>query len=503
MPINRPMSRHRSATGRALLAPLLAASVILAACSASGQAPRSPLASSEIAVAPLSERADAYLRAAIAYDQFSGAVLIARDGVPIFSRGYGMANYELGAPNSPETVFRIASLTKQFTAAAVLQLQERGRLNVADPICNYLDNCPAPWRTITIRHLLSHTSGIANYSSLPDWDERLSVAHYTPTELVALFRDLPLEFEPGSNFRYSNSGYFLLGLIIERASGQAYTAYLQEHIFVPLGMTQTGHYDERRLVSGLADGYDWAANGFVRAEYLTNVVPSANGGLYSTVGDLLRWDQALYSNRLLSEQSLQAMFTPVRENYGYGWIIQERLGRPFQGHSGSVAGFSTFLARFPSERLTVIVLSNSDRTSASKAALNLAAIALGEDYELPTEQLGDALWRMLLADGASAALAHLRAAHHAAPDSAEEHEETLNDFGYDVLGAGRVAEAIAIFQLGTELFPNSANTYDSLGEAYLNGGQRAEAIRSYERSLALDPDNANAERVLRDLRSRP
>ncbi|MEQ1812045.1 MAG: serine hydrolase [Terricaulis sp.] len=492
---------HPSTGTRALLA-AIAASVLLAGCSTSGSPPQSA-AAGEVATAPQATEMDAYLRAAVAYDQFSGTVLVARDGVPVFVRSYGMANYELAVANSPDTVFRIASLTKQFTAAAIMHLQERGRLNIDDPICWHLDNCPATWRSITIRQLLSHTSGIPNFSSLPDWDERLSVAYYPPTEFVGLFRDLPLQFEPGSDFRYSNSGYFLLGLIIERASGQTYTAYLQENIFGPLGMARTGHYDDRRLIPGIADGYDWAANGFVNAEYNSNVVPDGGGGLYSTVGDLLRWDQALYSNRLLSEQSLQAIFTPVRNNYGFGWTIQERFGRSLQGHSGSDVGFSTFLARFPSERLTVIVLSNSDRTSASKAALMLAAIALGEDYELPTEQLHDALWRVLLADGAPAALAHLRAAHQAAPDAAEEHEEALNEFGYELLGSGRTAEAISFFQLGTELFPNSANAYDSLGEAYLRGGQRAEAIRNYERSLALDPENANAERVLRDLRSRP
>ncbi len=497
---SRPISCSLS---RALLA-AVAASALLAGCGTSASGPLHPPTSpGQIATAPQSAEMDAYLRAAVAHDQFSGTVLVARDGVPTFVRGYGMANYELAVPNGPDTVFRIASLTKQFTAAAILHLQERGRLNIDDSICTYLDNCPATWRPIIIRQLLTHTSGIPNFSSLPDWDERLSVLHYTPPQFVALFRDLPLEFEPGSGFRYSNSGYFLLGLIIERASGQAYASYLQEHFFGPLGMTHTGHYDDRRLIPGLANGYDWAANGFVNAEYITNVTPSGNGGLYSTVGDLLRWDQALYSNRLLSEQSLQAMFTPVRNNYGFGWIMQERFGRPLQGHSGSVAGFSTFLLRIPSERLTVVVLSNSDRTSASKAALMLAAIALGEDYELPTEQLRDALWRVLLAEGTAAALAHLRAAHEAAPDEAEETEETLNDFGYDLLGSGRIAEAIGVFQLGTELFPESANAFDSLGEAYLRGGQRAAAIRSYERALALDPENAHAERILHALRGSP
>lgn len=162
---------------------------------------------------------DAYLAAATKNEQFSGTVLLARDGKPVFVRSYGMANYELGVPNSADTVFRLASVTKQFTALAVMQLQEQGRLKVDDPICRYLADCPAAWRPITIRELLNHTSGIPNFSSLPDWDEVLSRRDYTPAELVSLFRDLPLKFTPGEKYDYSNSGYHLLGLIIERASG--------------------------------------------------------------------------------------------------------------------------------------------------------------------------------------------------------------------------------------------------------------------------------------------
>jgi CubicO group peptidase (beta-lactamase class C family) len=409
-PSTTPMTTKRA---RLVAAALTA---LLAACVTTQTAPSAPTsAAGEIAATPIAREIDAYMRAAVQYDQFSGSILVARDGVPLFSRGYGMANYELGAPNTPQTVFRIASLTKQFTAAAIMHLQERGRLHVTDSICSYLDDCPDAWRAITIRHLLSHTSGIQNFSSLPDWDERLSVQLYEPTEFVDLFRGLPLHFEPGTDFRYSNSGYFLLGLIIERASGQSYQDYLQDHIFRPLGMAHTGHHDPRRLLANRADGYDWAANGFVNAEYNAAVAPMANGGLYSTVGDLLLWDQALYSDRLLSQSSLAEMFTPVRDNYAYGWIVDERFNRRIQGHSGSVVGFSAFLARFPDDRVSIIVLSNSDRTSATKAAMNLAAIVFGEDYALPTEQLRDALWRILLADGAAAAIAHLRAVHAAPP----------------------------------------------------------------------------------------
>ena len=173
-------------------------------------------------------KADEYLKAAVKNDRFIGSILIAKNGVPILNKGYEMANIELNAPNTPKTIFRTASLTKQFTAMAIMQLQERGKLNVSEPICKYLDNCPAAWQPITIRHLLTHTSGVPNYSSLPDWDEKHSVLPYTNSQLLNLFHEILLQFAPGEKYKYSNSGYFLLGLIIEKASGRKYTEFVRE-----------------------------------------------------------------------------------------------------------------------------------------------------------------------------------------------------------------------------------------------------------------------------------
>jgi CubicO group peptidase (beta-lactamase class C family) len=468
----------------------------LAFCFTTSVAAQTPSTSNEF-----STRADTYMQASVRFDQFSGTVLVARDGVSIFNRSYGMANYELSVPNSPDTIYRIGSLTKQFTALAIMQLQERGRLNLAHPICNYLDTCPDAWRAITIRHLLTHTSGIPNFSSLPDWDERLAVQPYTPTEFVGLFRDLPLQFEPGADFRYSNSGYMLLGLIVQRASGQSYEAFLRDNIFTPLGMNHTGHHNPRALLPNRANGYDWAANGFVNAEYEYTVTPEANGALYSTAADLLRWDQALYTEQLVSRRALDEIFTSVRNNYGYGWIIGEVHGRQRHGHSGSIGGFSSYIARFPAEHVTVIVLSNSDRTSATKVANDLAAIAFSEPYATPTQQINDLLWTILLEDGAPAAIRQYRRLRRSDPESYDFSEDALNDMGYDLLGAERTRDAILFFALAVQLFPESANAYDSLGEAYMKDGQRDAAIRNYERSLALDPENANAARMLADLRA--
>ena len=440
------------------------------------------------------------MRAAVEFDQFSGTILIARDGVPVVSRGYGMASHALKVRNTPQTVFRIGSLTKQFTAMAIMQLQERGKLTVQDPLCQYVERCPAAWKPITLRHLLTHTSGIPNFSSLPDWDERLSLLRYDRLGFVDVFRDLPLQFAPGEGFRYSNSGYYLLGLVIERASGVRYPTFVRTNILEPLRMTRSGYDDGRSIVPDLADGYDWSRNAFVRAEHVNMALAYSAGALVSTTGDLLRWEQALATEQLVSRKALDELFTPVRNGYAYGWLNGEKFGRKTVAHGGSVGGFSSYLLRIPSEQLTVIVLSNSDRTSATKAANNLAAIALGEAYTLPRAQLFDVLSAVIQKEGVARAVATYRMLRRERAADFAFDESVLNDLGYELLRTDEVDGAIELFKLNVEMSPRSANAYDSLGEAYLVDGKKALALENYARSLELDPQNHNAARALAELR---
>jgi len=374
---------------RASVVPILAAAGLVSACATGAPS----TANTETAI-PADTRAaafDAYLRAAVENEHFSGTVLVARDGAPVFRRNYGLANYELSAPFTPDTVFNVASITKQFTAAAVLQLQEQGRLSVTDPICDYLDDCPAAWRAITIRHLLTHTSGIPNYSSLPNWDEELVVRDYTPAEMTALFRDLPLQFTPGERHRYSNSGYHLLALIIERVSGVSYPTYLNDRFFAPLGMTHTRFSNSRALVLGRATGYYSLGTSFRNASLHSPTIYYGSAGIYTTAGDLLIWDQALYSDRVLNQASRDAMFTPFLDNYAYGIRAGESFGHRQVNHSGSAQGFSSYLLRFIDDNVTVIVLSNSDAANATRVGQSLAAIYFGADYQMPAETLHDIL----------------------------------------------------------------------------------------------------------------
>lgn len=459
-----------------------------------------PLAAQRPTPSQVEARADAYLRAAVKHEHFSGSVLIAREGRILLDRGYGMANHELQVPNTPGSVYLIASLTKQFTAMAIMQLAEEGKLKVTDPICTHLPSCPDAWRPVTIRHLLTHTSGIFNTSRLPDWDERIGIQPWSRWGFLEVFRDLPLEFEPGSRFRYSNSGYYLLGLIIERSSGMPYENFLRARIFQPLGMTRTGMADSRDLVPGRSTGYYSLLDRFINAPYLNHSLPYASGGIMSTTGDLLRWDQALTAGRLVSSASLTEIFTPWLGGYAYGWNIERRFNRDVQGHSGSYNGYSSYLMRVPSERLTVIVLGNSDRMSATKAAVMLAAIALGEPYKLPEPSLYDLLAATAVKNGGEAAARQYRELKRTSADRYRFEEDLLNDLGYDLLADRRVQDAVTIFALNVEMYPQSANAHDSLGEGFAVLGDTTAAIASYGRALELDPALPSALRMMENLR---
>lgn len=307
---------------------------------------------------------DAWLNQQGKDGNFSGSVLVACQGDVLLSQGYGLADREQNIPNTPQTRFRLGSITKQFTAMAILILEARGKLDVKDPICNYIADCPSTWEGITIDHLLTHTSGIPDLISLPDYRSTLTTPS-PPKQTIARFKDFPLDFQPGEKWSYSNSGYIVLGYIIEKVSGQSYEDFLQQSIFTPLNLRDTG-YDHNS--SSLAVGYP-DRNSTLPAEFIDMSIPYAAGALYSTVEDLYRWEQALSTEQLVPQVYLDEMFTPhaaIRENwgwaYGYGWFIGEERGRPFNFHRGEIPGFTTIIARYPDDQVTIIVLSNQENT---------------------------------------------------------------------------------------------------------------------------------------------
>ncbi len=299
-----------------------------------------------------------YMAARVERDHFSGTILLARNGQILFCRGYGMANLEHDIPCTATTKFRLGSITKQFTAMAVLILQERGKLSVNDKIKKYMPDAPKAWDDITIRHLLTHTSGIPNYTSFPDFLKTLRI-QIALDDLIAKFKDKPLEFKPGEKFKYSNSGYIVLGKIIEVASGRNYATFMKEAIFDPLEMHDTG-YDSAARSSRIARRATLGFSGLPRPIQLTSTCrfPTPPGALYSTVLDLLKWDRALDSEKLVPRKSIEAMFTPVKDGYGFGWSIDAKFDQPRHVHGGGIPGFVTVIERFPAERLLVVVLSN-------------------------------------------------------------------------------------------------------------------------------------------------
>jgi CubicO group peptidase (beta-lactamase class C family) len=325
------------------------------------------------------------MNACVQVDHFSGSVLVSKGGELLFRRGYGLANAEHNVPNMPQTKFRIGSITKQFTAMAVMILVEQGKLRLDDPIGKHLGDAPKAWDEVTIHHLLSHTSGIPSYTSDPLYGLKMAQPE-TVRSMIARFRDKPLAFKPGEKFAYSNSGYFLLGAIIEKVTGKTYETFLKEAIFAPLEMNDTGYDQFKTVLPHRASGYTQTPHGLENAAYLDMAQPYAAGSLYSTVEDLAAWDQALVAGKLISKESYARMFTPVKGDYAYGWSVATRAGRKEIGHGGGINGFVAQVLRFPDQKVCVVVLCNVMPLNPGKVARDLAAIAFGEPYKLPEER---------------------------------------------------------------------------------------------------------------------
>lgn len=334
----------------------------------------------------LTAKFDEYTASEVNRGRFSGAILIARDGKVLMNKAYGLANIENDVPNTPQTRFRIGSLTKQFTAMAILILQERHKLNVQDSICKYLPQCAEAWQPITIHHLLTHTSGLPDYMYTVNLTQEETA--YSPLARdIERLRKGSLEFVPGTKFNYCNSGYVLLGHIIEKVSGKSYGDFVRDSIFEPLKMVNTGYDYNGLILKHRAVGYSLRGETLITAPFVDMSVPFAAGGLYSTVEDLYLWDQSLYTEKLISKKSLDMMFTSFKKKYGYGWFIDEQFKRLCISHGGRIEGYMSSIERFPNEKLTVIVMSNLDTVSSGRVSRNLAAIAFGMTLSrLPARQ---------------------------------------------------------------------------------------------------------------------
>jgi D-alanyl-D-alanine carboxypeptidase len=327
------------------------------------------------------EKAAALMESYVKANEFTGMVLIACAGKPIFEQGFGMANREWNVPNAPDTKFRLGSLTKIFTATAILQLAEQGKLSIDDPVSKYYAASPAIWRNITIKHLLIHRSGIPDYADALLWSAATARTEaridLSPEALIGLFRDKPLQFEPGSQFSYSNSGYVVLGVIIEKLSGEAYAGYVRKHILDLAGMHDSGYDLSDEIIARRAAGYVRTDGDWQNAPFLAMSIPYSAGSLYSTVDDLLRLDQAFYALKPLNAASQKVMFTNYGNHWGMGWNIFRQSGHDQIANEGDVNGFRTGFARYPDDKLTIIVLSNLEGAPIEDIFADLKLLYLG------------------------------------------------------------------------------------------------------------------------------
>lgn len=447
---------------------------------------------------------DALVQQYVANRQFNGSVLVAEKGQVIFKKGYGLANMEWNIPNSPDTKFRLGSITKQFTAMLILQLVEKGKLKLDGKVTDYLPDYPKETGSkITVHHLLTHTSGIPNYTNFPGFFQNKSREPYKPDIFLKEFSGLPLEFEPGSKFSYSNSGYFLLGAIIEKVTGKSYADVLKDNILVPLQLNDTGYDLYAPIIPKRAAGYEKQGGTYVNAPYLDMSIPYAAGSLYSTVEDLYKWDQALYTDKLLSASVKATLFTPFLDQYAYGWAVGNiKIGdlkdslRVIE-HGGGINGFNTIVSRLPKDKQLVVLLNNTGGAPLNDMRKNILNILYNQSVEAPKKSIADALRQSIRTESLTNAQEKFKAWKTDKAYSLNEGE--LNALGYELMSAGKLPEALAVFTLNAESFPSSFNVYDSRGEAYMKSGDKAAAIRDYRKSLELNPRNTGGIAALKEL----
>lgn len=448
---------------------------------------------------------------------FNGSVLVEEKGKVIFKKGYGLANFEWNIPNSGDTKFRIGSITKQFTAVLILQLKDEGKINLQSKITDYLS-----WYRkdtggkITIEQLVKHTSGIPNYTAQANAMDDIAAHNYLPKEIAEKHCSGDLEFEPGTKFKYNNSAYFLLGVIIEEITKKTYAQNLKERIFEPLKMKDSGIDSPFAIFKNRADGYEYGFEGYQNANFINMESDIfAAGAIYSTVKDLNLWQNALYGDKFLSEENKKLIFMPTLGNYGYGLFIGKFKPAGMSkeitsiGHHGGINGFSAVLIRFIEAEITVILL---DNTRAEKRG-NLENISLGIFQilnNLPPNKFKKSFQVAMTEQmrtgksGAEMVNFYKNIKGNSKDDySFDGAESFLNNLGYFLLEKGRIKDSLAVLELAVEEFPNSANTFDSYSEALMKDGQLDAAIKNYKRSLELNPNNKNAVEQLKKIELKP
>lgn len=435
---------------------------------------------------------------------FNGAVLVAKNGEVVYKQGFGWANVEWEIPNNTDTRFRLASITKQFTALLVLQEVAKGKIKLDALIRDYLpDYPPKNGDVITIHQLLSHTSGMPHYAGIPGFFPKLSRKLYTPQNYIKLFWELDRKFEPGSEMSYSSFGYYLLGVILEKVTGKSYADLLQERIFDPLGMTHSSLDDDLSIVKNRAAGYDRTIAGFRNTTFRDMSTAYATGGMLSSVEDLFRWDRALYDDSLLPQKYRDLMMTPNLKNYGYGFNITKRtiaedMTTTVVSHSGGINGFNSLITRLVDDGHLIVLLRNAPGTSLRQMTSDIITILYNQPMEMPRASAAREVGRIIYAEGLKAGVHAYQRLKSSEEKTYQFAEEEFNQLGYEFIRLKKYPEAIKIFTLNMNAFPASANTYDSLAEAYMNSGDRENAIKYYRLAIEKSAQDSSMDETRRE-----
>jgi len=445
------------------------------------------------------------------YDLFNGSALITKNGKVILKKNYGKADMGWNIDATSDTKFRIGSIAKQFTGMLIIQLKQEGKIKLEDKVSDHL-----PWYNktigdkITIRHLLAHTSGLPNYTDFPDFKTKMAFENLSAKDFAIKYFKDNLGFEPGTKHSYCNTGYYLLGLIIEEITHQPYEQVLKEKIFDVIGMKNTALEDPKQIISKFAQGYDFDYGNYQKTDYINmKTAVFAAGAMYSTANDMLLWDQALYTDALLNEENRKIYFTPSLGGYANGLVIQKQSNFLKSNkditlitHSGGINGFSCNIARIPEDKIYVILL---DNTRAGKRGGQLEAIIddvlrvwYNAPLSLPKPLVINDVYRKMQATSVEEGILYLKdlKGNKFSAYNFNGFENELNKLSYKFLGEGKAQSALKVIDYAISEFPESFNVYDTRGEIYFVQKNYAESKKNYQRTLELNPNNDNAKQML-------
>ena len=450
----------------------------------------------------IEQKVDALMNGYIQQDLFSGVVLIAKDKNPVYYKAFGKADFEEGRKNTIDTKFDIGSINKDFTAVAVLQLVDKGLIDLDDNIGKYLSIFPEEvLNKVTIKHLLTHTSGFGDYFMIPGVIPNLSELT-TVDKIINTFKDEPLLFKPGTGREYSNAGFAVLGAVIESVSGLSYFDYIEQNILQPVGLHNT-YFDFKKIRNDktIPAGYMLSSTGKKnRIEYEKS--PSPSGSAFSTAEDLLKFQLSLLDdNKMLSDEMKLLYASRFQKNSGRNWNDILKDSSYISANAGGAPGRNSVIYSQPVTGYIIVILANYDEPIAEQVGENIYRLLAGKEVEKPGQNIFRTLYLIYNEKGAQYLKNNFSEIIKDASFNMEE-DFLLNRVGYDLLGEDRTKEALEIFKVNTELFPDVANTWDSLAEAYSKDGQKEEAVRFYKKTIEVNPRSPaadNSRRMLKEL----